>query len=257
MNRELSKSVTPQPTSTAKSAGRPRIFDDLVTLADTVKRVFTLERRMQESRLTGRPSAYVPAPGLDGRGATLEAASRKSFWLKIAVFLADKKIGPIDYLARQFDQSSALIRPLFANELLGPNAWKRYTDSKATKQQDLAIRLRSYRSSLESQAGASAYIVWPQGIGRGDETVERYLSALYCDDTQFPLFAYCVAVQLGQHFPAYANDATTLARRFEVQAAVEYVRFRPDYDIVWQGLIPCGFRRRAEEIYRDLLARLF
>ena len=40
-------------------------------------------------------------------------------------------------------------------------------------------------------------------------------------------------------------------------AAVEYVRFRSDYDAVWGELIPQEFRPKAKAIYRELLTTLF
>jgi hypothetical protein len=211
---------------------------------------------LQESGLTERPSDYVAARSLDGQATNLEAAPRQHVWMKIARFLAAERIGPIDYVARQFDQCRSLAKPLYANELLGATAWQRYTESKAGKQEDLRLQLRSWRASLASKGGPSTYIVWPETREKRNPAVESYLSALYCDSRLPSLFVYCAALNLARDYPAYAEDAAQLACQREVPAAVEYVRFRVDYDAVWHELLPSGFRRKAETVYKNLLGAL-
>jgi hypothetical protein len=243
--------------SEANRATRQSIFADVEALADLVKRVYTLEQRMRESVLTECLSTYTPSPRLDGRAATLETAARKSPWSKIATFLAEQHIGPVDYLVRQFDQSFSLLRPLWANEMLGDTAWQRYSESKAAKPKALAITLHSCRSQLIASARTSNYMVWsPKRVDR-NSAVEACLSGLCCQSSFSPLFVYCAAVELERNYPAYSADAAQLSCRYERRAAVEYVRFRPDYDAAWRELIPGGFRARAEGIYREILTRLF
>ena len=128
------------PVLEARTSVRESMFTSERELSDVVARVYTLERRMQESVLTGRPSKYVPSRSLAGRVENLEAAPRKSMWVKIAQFLAQKRIWPIDYIARQFDQACSLGRPLFPNQLIGDMAWQRYTNSKAEKQKELEVK---------------------------------------------------------------------------------------------------------------------
>ena len=260
MRRNPSVSVQAANRLAASKRGRPsqgNVFDDLSRLGDLVECIYTLERRMQESGLTERPSAYTAISSLDRHAANLEVAPRQPVWMKIARFLAGERIGPLDYIARQFDQCRSLAKPLYPNELLGAAAWKRYIESKATKQEDLKLQLRSYRSSLASNDGLSAYVVWSTSRANRDTTVESYLSALYCEQALSPLFVYCVAVDVVHNHQAYEEDAAKLVHRFEVQAAVEYVRFRSEYDSAWGELIPLGFRGKAEEIYRNLLGKLF
>jgi hypothetical protein len=178
-------------------------------------------------------------------------------WVKIAQFLAQARIGPIDYLARQFDQACSLGRPLFPNQLIGDKASQRYADSKAGKQKELEVKLRSYRSSLLCPGGASAFMVWPGAKANRNETVEGWLSVLYCAAGLSPLFVYSVAASVTHNYPAYADDAMKLLRDSELKAAVEYIRFRRDYDAVWGELIPQEFRSKAKTIYRELLKTLF
>ncbi len=250
--------VTPaRSTGTSGRPSRRSVFDDERALAEWVSRIYTLERRLQESAITGQPSTYLPAPSLDGRAATLEAAPRSSTWTKIARFLAREQIGPIDYIARQFDQYRSVAEPLYPNKLLGDEARKRYADSKATKRSELAITLRSYGSSLSNLGGMSEYVLWPTARENRDKTVEGWLSVLYCETGLSPLFVYGVAASVTHNHPAYGEDAEKLSRRFELPAAVEYIRFRRDYDVAWGELIPRGFRPQAEEIYRELLTNLF
>jgi hypothetical protein len=233
------------------------MFTNEREMSDVVARVYTLERRMQDSVLTGRPSTYVPARSLAGRAENLETAPRKPMWAKIAQFLTEKGIWPIDYIARQFDQACSLGRPLFPNQLIGDMAWQRYTNSTATKQKELEIKLRSHKSFLLCPGGASAFMVWPAVRANRSKTVEGWLSVLYCNTGLSPLFVYSVAMNLAHNQPEYADDAEKLLRGSKLAAAVEYVRFRPDHDAVWGALIPRGFRPQAERIYRELLTALF
>jgi hypothetical protein len=246
-----------RPARVSGRPARPSIFDDEQSLSDLVSRIYSLERRLLESMLTGQPSTYTPSPSLGGRVGTLEAKPVPSTWSKLARFLIEVRIRPTDYITRQFDQYRSLSDPLYPNKLLGDEAWKRYTDSKTTKQDDLRVRLRSFTSALRGQGGSSAYVTWPKTREGRDAAVEGCLSVLYCDESISPLFAYCVAANVAQNYPAYADDAEKLLRRSELPAAIEYLRFRADYDAVWATLIPAGFRPRAERIYRDILRRLF
>ena len=246
----------PGSTATSRQSAHRTVFDDEQALADWVRRIYTLERRLQEATITGQASTYLPSPGLDGRAATLEAAPRPSSWAKIARFLIAERIAPVDYIARQFDYCKPLAEPLYPNKLLGDEARKRYADSRATKQAALGITLRSYRLSLFSCGDSSAYVCWPATRENRDGMVEGWLSVLYCDNALSPLFVYSVAMNIAEKHPAYAVDAKMLLRRHELGAAVEYVRFRRDYDAVWRELIPREFRGKAKQIYRDLLASL-
>jgi len=179
---------------------------------------------------------------------------RHSIWENVSHFLAKRQIGPIDYVARQFDKYASLMNPLFPTNLLGEAAWKRYTDSKATKLTDIAQRLHGDLSKLHSPA-YSCGIDWQERPGR-DITVEERLSVLYCDSSLSPLFIFCAGMLLARQHPAYADEAAGRARRYEVEAAVEYIRFRADYDTVLRPFLPEGFRARAEGIYREILSQV-
>lgn len=203
-----------------------------------------------------KPSCYTPTADSDEREENLELPPREPVWERVAGFLGERRIGPIDYIARQFDGAAPLHRPLYPTHLLGDVAWKRYNDSKATKQAELQKKLHTYVTRLKSGVGSSNYLVWHERDNR-DQKVESCLSVLYCDTSLSPLFIYCMAGHLSRMYPAYAEDAAGQIRRHEEGAAVEYVRFREDYDTAWGELIPAGFRPTAEATYKRLLDRLF
>lgn len=255
--RESVKSARTVRDCRAKAAPRQDTLTNEQEVSDMVKRIYILERRMWESTYTGQPSTYMPVRSLDGREETVESASRQSAWTSIARFLIENRLGPVDYIARQFDQFESLARSPYPNQMLGDQAWQRYTVSKATKPRALEIWLRTCKSSLVTQDTLAGYILWPKTRENRDATVEAYLSTLYCDNNLPPIFVHCVAVHIAQNHPAYAEDAESVIRRSEMQAAVEYVRFRSDYDAVWQELIPVGFRQKAKLFYRDIVMKLF
>ena len=232
------------------------LFEDVNRLAQLVKRIYVLERRLHESVLTRKPSRYLPRDERHPGAISPELTRpRHSVWENVAQFLAEQQIGPIDYIARQFDQYASLSKPLFPTCLLGEAAWQRYTDSKTTKRQDLAHRLRGYMSRWGSSSSCSFGIDWQERPGR-NAAVEDRLSVLYCDESLPPLFVFCAGMLLAREHRAYADESEDWARRYEVEAAVEYIRFRRDYDAVWQRLVPHGFRERAEDIYRRVLSRI-
>lgn len=240
-----------------KTVSPPDIFGDIGRLADVVARVYTLERRLWESRTRGRPSSYLPADIRASKSRTFEEEPRTPPWNTIASFLASKRIGPIDYIARQFDQYAMLTRPLYANELCGQQGWGRYTTSKESKPGELTTKLTLFRKSLHTAALEDSVVTWSDDRPVRDCTAERLLAALYENDSFSPLFVFCAATDLVKSYPAYADDAKGLLSQFELQAAVEYVRFRADYDRAWGTLIPRGFQEKAKGLYRGLLHQLF
>jgi hypothetical protein len=237
-------------------------FGDEQQLADLAQRVYTLERRLCEGNLAGQPSNYSPHPKWAGRPATLESRPQFSTWRKIAKFLIERRLGPIDYIARNFDQHTLLDKPLYPNELLGTSAWERYEKSKETKRHDLTIALESQLSTFRRKAVVEFTFRQDEMAGKlltdaekavhaGKNRVQARLYALSCDDLS-PLFVHGVFVML-EASPEDCHLAAQAADDMEKRAALQYIRFRADYDATWEYLIPDGFGRRAEGIYRWLL----
>jgi hypothetical protein len=236
----------------AKTSTRRGPFDDERALADLVQRIYTLERRIRESSWGGKVSTYTPPVG-DGEVLNLEVPPRQPIWLKIARFLTEKRIGPIDYIARQFDQYQWITKPLFPSQLLGAEAWKRYIDSKESKPDRLRISLMGQIS--RSKTAAVTYMHFRQKPGENNRP-DAWIHAL-CDNTLWPLFVYCNAIGLAETEPTIRERAMSFVPEVEMTAAIEYVRFQNDYDVAWGKLIPSGFRSRAQQIYREVLAALY
>jgi len=251
-------------TSPRKAAGATSgVFGDEQQLADRVMRIYTIERRLLEGNYTGTGSQYTPHPRWGGREGTLESAPRFSTWLKIARFLITRNLGPIDYLARQFDQYTSLSKPLNPNELLGDVAWERYATSKKTKHQDLAIEKNSALAKFRCKAEVEFSFLQEEMTAKGltndeaesqtkDNILESRLYALYCGELP-PLFVYGIACKLVEDAPDDYRFSAAFMDNVEVQAALQYIRFREDYDDVWGNLIPPGFGKKAEELYKQLL----
>jgi hypothetical protein len=239
------------------------LFGDEQQLADRVMRIYTIERRLSEGNLTGQKSQYEPHPRWEGSQGTLESHPRASTWLKIAQFLRANSLGPIDYLARQFDQYSSLDKPLYPNELLGAAALQRYETSKRTKRRSLAIQknneLSIYRCKAVVHFNFLQEETTAKGLAAEEEEAETRnnimlsrLDTFGCDYFS-PLFVYCVASKLVKAEPVDGRFAAAVARDVETQAALQYIRFREDFDAAWGNLIPPGFAKKAEGIYKWLL----
>ena len=237
-------------------------FRDEQQLADLAERVYVLERRLCEGNLAGQPSNYSPHPKWAGRPATLESGPQFSTWRKIARVLVERGPGPIDYIARNFDQRTSLDKPLYPNELLGASALERYEKSKKTKRRDLTIVLDSQLSTFRRKAvvefafrqdemARELLTAADEAMHTRKNLVEARLYALSCDDIS-PLFVYGVFVMLSASLED-CRLAAQAASDMEMQAALQYIRFRTDYEATWEYLIPPGFGRRAEGIYRWLL----
>jgi hypothetical protein len=114
---------------------------------------------------------------------------------------------------------------LFPTCLLGEAAWQRYTDSKTTKRQDLAHRLRGYMSRWGSSCSCSSGIDWQERPGR-NAAVEDRLSVLYCDESLPPLFVFCAGMLLARQHRAMPTSPKTgrggmrLRRRWNTFASV-------------------------------------
>lgn len=233
-----------------------KIFNDPERLADVVRRVYTLERRLYELRTTGRPSEYCPVDCRKARSDNLEVAPKKSPWPKIAAFLIEKRIGPIDYIARQFDQHALLVRPPLPNELCGSLGWERYTASKNAKSNALAVQLRFCRSHLATAIAIDSPRVGPELQTRQSQAVDRCVAALYAQNQYPAIFIYCAAADLAAKCPGCRGEARGLMREYELQSAIDYVRFRANYDEAWGRMIPPGFGQTAQRLYQQVLAGL-
>lgn len=229
------------------------IFDDAERLANVVQKVYTLERRLYELRSSGHASGYCPADYHKTCSNNLELVPRKPPWPTIAAFLIKKRIGPIDYIARQFDQYALLARPPLPNELCGPRGWERYTTSKATKPRELTVQLRFCRSHLATEMETGGLLVWSESQTDRSPAVERCLSAMYGETSYPALFIFCVMAELAAKYPSHRDDAHDLMGRFELQAALEYLRFHSDYDEAWGKMIPAGSLQRARRLYQQVL----
>jgi hypothetical protein len=250
--KAVSKLAEPAVTLPAKTAAKRSIFDDEEALADLVKRVYTLERRLQESCLAGKPGTYLPSSGSDADPLNLEAPRQQSTWLKVARFLAQERIGPVDYIARQFEQwwGQVLKHPFYPNQLLDAKAWERYSKSKQSKQHNLKIDLFLNRNYYKSDVTTPRYSML-------EDTMDAYIEPLFQHSKFSHLFIYCVAVRLAENGPTVRKRVMYFVDKYEKVAAVTYARFSRDYDAVWSAVLPPGFSVKAKQIYRTVLAELF
>jgi hypothetical protein len=103
------------------------------------------------------------------------------------------------------------------------------------------------RLDIERRA-ATAAIAMYQSVGVEKE--ESYAAVLFDKSIAIsPLMRYCVSMSIGGEFKK-------IARQFEPDAILQFMRYPAEYKRVWKAVLPKGFTVRARRIYPYLLKDL-
>jgi hypothetical protein len=221
-----------------------------LNLADQLKETYIFERRIFEANRDDKESNYMPAKKYDGNvnpfDKDLEDSSRNledpqviSVWLKKARILHQQSIDPIDYVRRIFSFTGAT--PITPLQLTGDRARRLYERSLKGLRTEI---IRAFKTQREL---AELKISLKQKLG-GQSMKQATLEVLYDRGYELSaLFRYCLALSM-KH-----DSFNKLIAIYEVDAAVQYIRAKKEYDEVWEGWIPEGFDEKSQEIYRMYL----
>lgn len=219
----------------------------LVQLATEIRKIYVRERSEYESLKCGQTVVWKPAKRYDGRapietddGIVLQKGT-VSAWLKLAKFFAEHRIEPRAYIQSQFEATAHRDRALNPDQLTSPAAQFRWRKAKRKKEEyiKLALTLQSSLASAEIQ-------LLQHYAGKSPEDAA---AVVLCNNglELSALFRYCLARSIrGKRF-------RQIARSFEVEACLQFERFRTYYLRHWKSVLPDGFSKRSREIYEFLL----
>jgi len=244
-----------RPSRQSRRKPRPR-ESPIVGEARRLKSAYILERQFFDSQRSGKQEAYKPGRRLDGgkllsRGAhvhdmldeAVEDTELDNVWQKIAKGLWAKEIDPVDYVQRVFFMLVGKeTNPPTPAQLLSDRYMELYRLSRRRLRQDLTASLRCQQTTARTE------LTHLQQFG-GETMLSAF--SLVLDDEALeltPLFRYCLARSLRR------KDFSARAKKeFLDAAALQYVRAREEYDVVWGNFIPLDFKRLAQKAYDDLI----
>lgn len=165
-------------------------------------------------------------------------------WFELAQALTSRIVPLKLFIDSQFYSSEKRYRPPSPKELLGNKAFQRYEKYHVSQADDLEntmfINLRS--QIQKTRAG----IICQRNFGEGtDESAVIELLAFEKDEMS-PLFCYCLLSQM--------EKLSNMTQDYFLNAVLEYVPLKDEYDAVWGSHIPEGFRELALDTYCNLFA---
>ncbi|QDT21389.1 hypothetical protein [Gimesia chilikensis] len=165
-------------------------------------------------------------------------------WYELARALTSQIIPMGLFIDSQFYSSEKLYRSPSPRELLGQKAFQRY-EKYHNKQADklentMVINLRSQIQKARTEINCK--------MGFSTCTLESAVSYILVteEDELSPLFCYCLLSQM--------ERLSYMTQDYFVNAVLEYVPLRDEYDAVWGSHIPEGFRELALDTYCNLFA---
>ena len=246
MRRRYSK--PPQVGSKARAPSVPapgEVSSELKKFRDT----YTFERRFLEQYRSGKPSSYNP-PKVGGSkwAGPEEPKTKGNTWEKAYLKLKNHPDVPdpclyVRILFRILRESS-LATPQ-VQQLVSPNMLRLVADFL----QDVVIRMRQ-QFVAESQRAEIAIRVNEKGAGY-PFGLAVYYAIVDSRVGLSPLYKYCLASEACQQLAAKKSDTRysvtlkSLAKEYELTAAMDYCCFPKLYDEVWGNVIPSKFRVAA------------
>ena len=218
-------------------------------LCHKIRQRYIAERSAFDSMRSGVEGRYRGAKQYDGQEPVMDEHGRvltrgkPNQWLRILEFCASREIDPEDYIAAQFMGLKTREVPLEPNQICNEGGLQRWNEFQ--KQKD-----KSVRDELDIQhAVAYNFISFYQGGGVSKQdscaaVVGNYGLALSA------LYRYCFARALYSEFKE--KRFLNLAKRFRVQAALQFMLSAQDYLREWGDFIPPKFERKARSIWNQM-----
>lgn len=238
----------PQPQRRRRKMGDRRERDQVLTrMAGDVRRAYIEERSEWETLRSGVAVQYKPAKRYDGKrdvetddGLVLEKGTA-SIWVKLAQFFIENKIEPRAYIHAQFEEAGKRERPPNPDQLTSANSLFRWKRAKKRKEAEIKL-------ALQIQATiATKKITILQAYGGKTPEDTSAITLLNIGLELSALFRYCLALSIG------GKRFRRIARQFELEACLQFERFRKFYLRHWSKVLPEGFSERSRLIYDYLL----
>lgn len=232
----------PSDSKARKTRNRAKARDYSRKLGERLKQAYTTERRLHETQRDGVLSTYRPAARFDGQAAaTVEDNAIDSLWVKAAKTLYRQGIDPEDYVRRVFAMISGKViscpRP---NQLLSSRCMELYRNASVDLREEITLAFSTQRQIARREVVVKCNVNGKTVPVAMNETIR---------DESLPLsslFRYCLALSMRE------KVVRRLAKRYKIDAALQYFPKREEYDQVWGEYIPDQFRQDAASIYEGI-----
>ncbi|EDL59803.1 hypothetical protein [Gimesia maris] len=168
----------------------------------------------------------------------------EKIWFDLARLLTSRIVPMKLFIDSQFYSSEKRYKPLSPSELLGKKAFQRYEkyyDSQADDlEKTMVINLQS--QTQKARTGINCKMKFSKC------TIDSAVldTLVFEKDELSPLFCYCLLSQM--------EKLSNMTQDYFLNAVIEYVPLRDEYDAVWGSRIPEGFRELALDTYCNLFA---
>ena len=219
----------------------------LSSAAELVRLFYAYERSSWESHRAGQPVRYVFPKAYEGREAVtvdnelvLSKATR-STWMDLTSWLEEHELPHLSYIALTFDQ--CLITENRAPEP-GQLASVKYLHRWRTCSPLLDGRIQ--RALQFQHDAAQRQFIYYRSIGLKPR--QCWATLLLDENLELsPLFRYCIAATLG------GKSLGAVAEYYHADAIMQFERYRENYLMRWQCILPADFVATSGAVYRDLL----
>lgn len=228
----------------------------LIEAADRARIAYTKYRsefdtlKFRNAEVYRTSQDYSRKEELNFDGDRIRKAS-ESVWIKLAKALTDAEIDPIGFIAAQFQ--FATVNKNRAPEPasftvqghLSATCVKNWKEFSAGKAEDIQKEMETFLKISRAE------IIYGQKVLKLTDE-ESYLYCLNGRQNGLSnLFRYCLAKNIAKTKMSFR----AVARKFKMTAVLEFIPYRDMYLAYWAELLPKGFDRKAQQIYRDLYLR--
>lgn len=165
-------------------------------------------------------------------------------WFELARSLTTR-IVPMDlFIESQFQSSKKRYRPPSPRELLGQKAFQRYEKYREREAERIEDKITSKLQFQRKQFRTSVIVNMRMRECTSENAIVQTLIFEHSDFTH--LFCYSLVSQV--------KKLSYLTQRYFLNAVLEYVPQRDEYDEVWGTYLPEGFRDLALNTYCKMFA---
>lgn len=210
-------------------------------LAFTIREIYVRERSAAEQLLYGGEFRYRPPHSYDGSfRPTQGMVAEDSVWHKMMLFYAAQKIDPHAFMGYMFGRCEPGGRLPEPNMLYGPKSIAKWERAQEEKGREIETILTVQTQIAKNQIGYLQRIC--------ERKVHDSYAMVLADTTLAlsALFRYCLASSIeGSRF-------RRIAANYEVDASLQFERYRKYYLRHWKDFLPNGFAKRSGKVYAML-----
>lgn len=224
-----------------------------------VKAEYVAARSRHESAINNMPVQWVPprsytgAPRRQSHDTGYNTRKTEDVWEWLAAKVVEHNVPVLAYFDFVFSRAGLSRRPE-PKQMFAEGSVTLFFHSRAELASSLGTRLES------QQKLANAEISFVLDLfGNAEDAICSVLAS--SNSSIAPLYAYCIACSCvdmsRENLDRKAEDRfLAYCRRFEIAAALEYLRAPAEYHQAWDAVLPSDMLERANDIHLDHVLRL-